>query len=739
MQDKCQAKYTIPDARKANTPIDIKKQKKILAEGEYCPPLSIDVLKKHDLETSCELRQFRCPECYVYWWKTVPKYKPVSTCFQCQLCLNPLEYQEQFGVGRFTCQCGNYFYSKCQGSDVRVCIKCGCTLHRPYIHPLFRKDDLQRIPITAKQGHPTRKASAALRDYLPGSYVPRARTHDNFAAPVYSNLPQPRRRPHRSQFGDFIPATFYHRGLHQPATSYPTAHISTIQALAYPAYGSVEGINPSIATNNAYPPKEVVPVGDSCGPSLQPITPPLSEGSIGVLEPVGSTIHATMSSCSDHADLQYSQTSNLQHLSNPRENLDPPLLTLSVDSPLQVQVNASTSTGDQPPALLSESSLPLVKSTPLHTAISALAIEVSSDTISSASAPQLASSSNCVPLRSPINFNIVQDEISSDKEKSSPIMSTTSLSSAKEPLSVANTPLVHAPEHTSPFNYDPSIPSNSTIDPLAISKPSLNQSPGLENGVPSGDKPVDFAEISAISRFYSPTSEMTAESSTAISSHTSPLQTTTNDSTQLNLHLSTDLSLLQAETSTPNSLSVSTDSSTDLGAFQTEGNTSVNLKTSKEFAQSRTLNSLQKSEPNTSISLNLDTSPQELPLATTYATSPQSETTSSAPQQLTQVSSVSLNSTTDSTSLHDPTVATGTDRTSVQKTRFFRDPRDLKYKQVSTRHDCSGLTESTIVPQLDDWPQISKFKQYHRAYRRPQMSTYNFDCTNDSSSSDEDV
>ena len=561
----------------------LRSRKKILSEGEYCPPLSTDALKKHDLETSCELRQFCCPECYVYWWKTVPKYKPVSTCFHCRLCLNPLEHQEQFGVGRFTCQCGNYFYSKCQGSDVRACIKCGRTLHRPYIHPLFRKDDFQRIPITAKQGHPTGKAPHVGHYYLPGGYVPHTRTRDNFAsndAPVYLNLPQPRRRPHRSQFSDFIPATFYHESLHQPATSNPTAHISTMQTLVYPAYyGSVEGINPSIAAHNAYPPKQVVPVDDSCGPSFHPNIPPLSQGNKGELESVGSTQHVTTSSRSAHVDLQYSQASSL-YLSNSQESLDPSLPTLSVDSPLQGHVNDSTSTGDQPPASLSKSSLPTVKSIPLHTAISALAIEVSSGTTSSASATQLASSSNSIPLVSPINanFNTARNEGSS--ENPSPIMSTTSLSSATEPLSVAKTPLVHAPENTS---YDLSIPSNSTtVDPLAISNPSLSQSP-LENGVPSVDKPMDFTEISAISRFYSPTSETTAESSITSSPHTNPLLITANDSTQLNL-LSTDLSLLQAEVSAPSSLLVTTDNSTDLSAFQTKMNTSVDLKPSQEFA-----------------------------------------------------------------------------------------------------------------------------------------------------------
>ena len=751
MQEKCQARYTIPDARKANTPIDVQKQKEILAEGEYCPPLSTDALKKHDLETSCELRQFRCPKCYVYWWKTVPKYKPVSTCFECQVCLNPLEYNEQFGVGRFACQCGNFFFSKqCQGSDTRVCIKCGRTLHRPYIHPLFRMDDFQRIPITVKRRHPTGKASAAPRGgycYLPTGYVPRARAWDKFTcgdAPVYFNLPQPRRRPHRSQFGDFISSTFYYGGLHQPTTSHATAHFNTTQALEYPAGRSVEGINSSIATNNAYPPEAVVsdPWNHS-GPSHQPSIPPLSD-SVGGLESVGATLHDTTSSQSDHVNS--SQTNKPQHLPNPQVSLYPPLPP-SIDSPL---VCTSSGTRDQPPPSLSEPSLPSIYNPSLTTAISSLAIDPCSlavnntTSIRSTCAPQptqLASSSNCVHSSTNTNLSIAQDEANS-----LPPTSTASLSSA-EPLSVATTPPVHVPERIT--LYDPSLTtpiSSSAVDSLAISKPSLIQLP-LESRVLSVDKPVDFDHTSEITATSSSTSKLIAESSIDLSPQDSPSQppSATNDSSQ---PLVPDLISSQAELL--NSSSVTTDNSAGFSAFQTETNISVNLKASQEIA-SRSLNSSQNSEVKVSASINLDASSQVSSVATT---SPQSETTSSAPQQgntmqsATQLSvnlNVSLNtslSLTDSTTLNSPTTATDTGHASTHKARFFRDPRKLKYKQVSTIHDCSGSTESTIVPQLDDWPQVSKLKQHHHAYRRPlaQMPTYDSDDTtsgaNSSSSSD---
>ena len=151
VQVKCWAKYTIPDAKKANDQISIQKQKQLQAGGEYCPPLSEEALKHHDLETSCELRQFRCPKCYVPWWKTVPKYKPVSKCHKCWLCLNPLTRLEQFGTGRFTCKCGNVFFSYCQGSDARPCRRCGCIIRRPYIHPHFRVNDGWQVPVYDQQ------------------------------------------------------------------------------------------------------------------------------------------------------------------------------------------------------------------------------------------------------------------------------------------------------------------------------------------------------------------------------------------------------------------------------------------------------------------------------------------------------------------------------------------------------------------------------------------------------------
>ena len=305
---------------------------------------------------------------------------------------------------------------------------------------------------------------------------------------------------------------------------------------------------------------------------------------------------------------------------------------------------------------------------------------------------------------------------------------------------------MHVPEHITLYNPSLTTPiSSSTVDPLAISKPNLIQ-PLLESEVLSVNKPANFEDASEIAATSSSTSELTAESSIDLSQQASPSQppSATNDSSQPLVP-----GLISSRDESLNSSMVTTDNSAGFSAFQTKANISVNLKASQEIA-STTLDSSQNSEVKVSASINLDASSQVSSVATT---SPQSETTSSAPQQgntiqsATQLSlnlNVSLNTslgTTDSTTPNSPTIiATDTGRTSMH--RRFRNPRDLKYKQVSTIHDCSGSTESTIVPQLDDWPQVSKLKQHHHAYRkpqRPQMPTYDFDRANNSCSSDEDL
>ena len=142
MQANCQRKYPdiigISGPQKVKEPISEEKQKLVQKEGDSCPPLSEEALKKHDLLTSCELRQFRCPKCRSPFWRTVLNHKPVAPCKKCKLCLCPLERSEEFGIGRFICDCGNVFYGRCQATDVRQCKDCLKNVKNPYIHPRFR-------------------------------------------------------------------------------------------------------------------------------------------------------------------------------------------------------------------------------------------------------------------------------------------------------------------------------------------------------------------------------------------------------------------------------------------------------------------------------------------------------------------------------------------------------------------------------------------------------------------------
>ena len=235
----CQAKYTIHDAQKANDIIDASKQKQILADGAYCPPLSEELMTRHDLETSCELRQFRCPTCFVFWWKTVPKHKPISTCRRCSLCLNPLSQPEQFGIGRFTCQCNNVFFSRCQGTDSRVCQECGRSVRRPYIHPFFKMDDLHRLPVIPTQRHPLGEPRASSTT-APGQYhfptfrVPRVPPPHSYSASSYgtsSDLPQSRTRPSNVRFGDFINLKAFYPAA--PSVGNPSVTSATLQPTQY--------------------------------------------------------------------------------------------------------------------------------------------------------------------------------------------------------------------------------------------------------------------------------------------------------------------------------------------------------------------------------------------------------------------------------------------------------------------------------------------------------------------------
>ena len=123
---------------KAKREVDEQKQICLQNVGERCLPLNKETLKEHDLLTSCELRQFRCPKCLFAFWMTVLHYKPVAPCKKCKITLCPLKRTEEFGIGRFICECGNVFFGRCQATDIRQCKDCYNDVKDPYIHPRFR-------------------------------------------------------------------------------------------------------------------------------------------------------------------------------------------------------------------------------------------------------------------------------------------------------------------------------------------------------------------------------------------------------------------------------------------------------------------------------------------------------------------------------------------------------------------------------------------------------------------------
>ncbi len=65
--------------------------------------------------------------------------KLVSKCRECGVRYNALDREREFGIGRFTCPCGNVFYARCQATDSHRCRGCKSDISNPYIHPKFKR------------------------------------------------------------------------------------------------------------------------------------------------------------------------------------------------------------------------------------------------------------------------------------------------------------------------------------------------------------------------------------------------------------------------------------------------------------------------------------------------------------------------------------------------------------------------------------------------------------------------
>ena len=127
--------------RKAAKVLD-KRSRTKLAQADPATPhlLTREALRKHDIATgTCELREFACAPCDNVWWRVVSTYKLVSRCKECKIRYDALPRELEFGIGLFTCGCGNDFKSKCTAQTTCPCYNCSALVSKPFIHPKFNR------------------------------------------------------------------------------------------------------------------------------------------------------------------------------------------------------------------------------------------------------------------------------------------------------------------------------------------------------------------------------------------------------------------------------------------------------------------------------------------------------------------------------------------------------------------------------------------------------------------------
>lgn len=73
-----------------------------------------------------EVRQFGCGPCKYTWWKLVDRIKPVSRCTRCRIRYDPVPVDQQFGYGRFVCECGHTWTNMSSSNTLQQkCFACG--------------------------------------------------------------------------------------------------------------------------------------------------------------------------------------------------------------------------------------------------------------------------------------------------------------------------------------------------------------------------------------------------------------------------------------------------------------------------------------------------------------------------------------------------------------------------------------------------------------------------------------
>lgn len=112
-----------------------------------CSICGVEVLCDEEEELEFESRQFLCScgERGRTWWDTVLVDWLRSKCKKCGQWQHALDDMEKFGIGKFSCDCGNVFYGRIRARDTSRCFRC-----RRAVSPEIKQDYQHKL-----QGQPT--------------------------------------------------------------------------------------------------------------------------------------------------------------------------------------------------------------------------------------------------------------------------------------------------------------------------------------------------------------------------------------------------------------------------------------------------------------------------------------------------------------------------------------------------------------------------------------------------------
>ena len=766
----------------------------------------------HDLQTSYELHQFRCPKCFVWWWKPVPIHKPVSKCYHCRICLNSLKPLEQFGVGRFVCPCGNIFFRKCQASDSRKCDNCGCRVCRPYIRPYFRTDDARHIPVTPEQQyqfnpyvHVNATASHGCYHYPP-SYFPHPGPTVNA---TFYDMPQPRRFTQCNTFGDFIlPQLFEHISQRfaarnpprsaNPATMHPPRATRDFPPMYSSGSVSLQSSNTTVrpalcvATDHtaslAIQPPAAISHPSPHSPHVDPRTPqsPISASSAPAysLDCTNTSGQTTMAislrgvpPVLDYVPLKDqvipSSSLNPQSVSECNHSPQPLTATPSTSASLSLAPGSANVPGEATAIPSSPISLPSATGTSLQcnqqppstTPSTSGPLPIFPSAISSDpdplrpnnslhTQPQLNGSSASENFRTPLADALTDLHIPDTpcaqalpETGSTPIQSQGLLHSDGAPMAALISPQQSASSGST--SIDPPLPSTATTQTTPLPDASIGVLVKASH-VSSEKPPPDHSSVtvdynpSVTTAIPPPCDPMTLSESqrdlTAPNHRDSSQAGSDADSVSLAAATNSDLSL--PETSAPTIATAESSNTVAVSTAQMDANTQTEVSMS---TLASTLNPSQVLPVGAALPSSSSLPP--LPQQATTVSTPQATATrfeSKAVQTATPptfnvvnnnfIVSVGGNPAAAAAAgpLPNPPhqVAQNDQWTSYydNRVRIRKNPQDLKYKQVSTIHDCSGSTEYSAddsVPRLND-PYWKHHRVYHHANRNQHnMHTYN--------------